>query len=220
MLHSGVGKEQDPPPVNNLCCLQLEARSGPSLLPCLVQELGKQNPHLFSLITQNQSEFMRLLSEPANAAPANPQAADLAAQLAAAAGGDSFVLRVCWAELDTNSVKVNPGPMTIHYTPEGGVYALPSPLGCMRQFRPCNSGASVHCTACMAGLSSRTPAVGSPCEALKCPDDNACPSAVLQMASCTWAGEPCQRIMHPPIAMSLGPVLPSLTLEAVRSQPG
>ena len=51
------------------------------------QELGKQNPQLFSLITQNQSEFMRLLSEPANAAPANSQAADLAAQLASAAGG-------------------------------------------------------------------------------------------------------------------------------------
>lgn len=61
------------------------------------QELGKQNPQLFALITQNQGEFMRLLSEPANAAPANPQAADLAAQLAAAAGG-VFLAHHCHLE--------------------------------------------------------------------------------------------------------------------------
>ena len=57
---------------------------------CL-QELGKQNPQLYGLITNNQAEFMRLLGEPANAPGPNQQAADLAAQLASAGAASCVV---------------------------------------------------------------------------------------------------------------------------------
>ena len=56
----------------------------------MLQELGKSNPELLQMINANQEEFLRMINEPA------PQGggdmADLAAQLAGAAGGGGTIL--------------------------------------------------------------------------------------------------------------------------------
>lgn len=52
-----------------------------------MQELAKQNPQLLQLINTHQMEFLRLLNEPSGGTGGTPDAADLAAQLGAAAQG-------------------------------------------------------------------------------------------------------------------------------------
>lgn len=62
-------------------------RSNPQILQPMLQELAKQNPQLLQLINTHQMEFLRLLNEPSGGTGGTPDAADLAAQLGAAAQG-------------------------------------------------------------------------------------------------------------------------------------
>lgn len=66
----------------------------------MTQELAKQNPQLLQMINQNQAEFLRLLNEPAGGG-GQPDAADLAAQLGAAAQGEGGVLPT-WGSLNVS----------------------------------------------------------------------------------------------------------------------
>ncbi|KAG2584042.1 probable ubiquitin receptor RAD23 isoform X2 [Panicum virgatum] len=43
-------------------------QANPQILQPLLQELGKQNPHIMQLIQENQAEFLRLINEPAEGA--------------------------------------------------------------------------------------------------------------------------------------------------------
>ncbi|KAK9804978.1 hypothetical protein WJX73_006730 [Symbiochloris irregularis] len=62
-------------------------RSNPAILQPMLQELAKQNPQLLQMINQHQAEFLRLLNESPPAGTGNSDAAELAAQLGAAAQG-------------------------------------------------------------------------------------------------------------------------------------
>ena len=67
-----------------MCLLQ-------AALLIVLQELGKQNPELLAMINSNQEEFLRMINDPAP--QGQPDMADLAAQLAGAAGGGGVIAR-------------------------------------------------------------------------------------------------------------------------------
>nr|AAI08001.1 Zgc:123349 [Danio rerio] len=48
-------------------------QQNPSLLPALLQQLGRDNPQLLQQITQHQERFVQMLNEPEAEAPAAPQ---------------------------------------------------------------------------------------------------------------------------------------------------
>eukprot|EP00884_Botryococcus_braunii_P011325 jgi/Botrbrau1/20193/Bobra.0547s0001.5 len=54
----------------------------PNILQPMLQELGRQNPGLLSVINNNQEEFLRLLNEPGASGGITQMAADLASQFA------------------------------------------------------------------------------------------------------------------------------------------
>lgn len=69
--------------------LRQYVQANPQILQPMLQELGKQDPNLLQLINANQSEFLRLIAEPAQAAGGAPTPGQLAAQLAGGlAGGE------------------------------------------------------------------------------------------------------------------------------------
>lgn len=51
--------------------LQAMVQANPQILQPMLQELGKQNPHVMRLIQEHQAEFLRLLNEPAEGAEGN-----------------------------------------------------------------------------------------------------------------------------------------------------
>ncbi|KAK9826231.1 hypothetical protein WJX74_001551 [Apatococcus lobatus] len=62
-------------------------QANPSILQPMLQELGRQNPHLLQMINANQAEFLRMVNEPAGPG-GNQSMEQLAAQLGAAGGGE------------------------------------------------------------------------------------------------------------------------------------
>ncbi|KAK9831333.1 hypothetical protein WJX81_003122 [Elliptochloris bilobata] len=66
--------------------LRAIVQSHPAILQPMLQELGKQNPELLSLINSNQAEFLRLINEPAPPG-GEVSGGDLAAQLGGQLGG-------------------------------------------------------------------------------------------------------------------------------------
>ena len=62
-------------------------QANPQILQPMLQELGKQNPSLMNIISENQNEFLRLVSEAGDGAGAG---AEEGADAGAPQGGDGF----------------------------------------------------------------------------------------------------------------------------------
>ncbi|KAJ8372326.1 hypothetical protein AAFF_G00290560 [Aldrovandia affinis] len=54
-------------------------QQSPSLLPTLLQQLGRENPQLLQQISQHQDLFMQMLNEPAGGGGEGPEAGELGA---------------------------------------------------------------------------------------------------------------------------------------------
>ncbi|XP_028072588.1 ubiquitin receptor RAD23c-like [Camellia sinensis] len=51
--------------------LRAMVQANPQILQPMLQELGKQNPHLMRLIQEHQADFVRLINEPVEGGEGN-----------------------------------------------------------------------------------------------------------------------------------------------------